>query len=234
MASSFQAFSIFSKSLVKLSDASHRKSAVVVPGAPSGGGALLWAGLLSVVRLAGGVLAGHDLVDALSEAAVGGQPPRRLPQLLHAALLGAAHREGLGVFHWEQSTTWKNIQAGPWTLDPGRARARARAWCGPAPGDLRQWRLDALLWILQLLMRRAAALCRYTAFFMMDGSLASISAAQIHSSKNPGGGTNMEDSSGHGEAPPPRGTFPTISTAPRQPKQRARFSVCILQEYSWF
>lgn len=52
--------------------------------------------------------------------------------------------------------------------------------------DLHQWRLEALLWILQLLMRRAAALCRYTAFFMMDGSLASISAAQMHSSKNPG------------------------------------------------
>lgn len=40
---------------------------------------------------------------------------------------------------------------------------------------------------VQWMMRRAAALCRYTAFFMMDGNLASISAAQIHSSKNSGG-----------------------------------------------
>lgn len=49
-----------------------------------------------------------------------------------------------------------------------------------------QWRLEALLWILQLLILRAAALCRYTAFFIMAGSFASISAAQMHSSKNSG------------------------------------------------
>lgn len=51
--------------------------------------------------------------------------------------------------------------------------------------DLHQWRLEALLWIRQLLILRAAALWRYTAFFIMAGSFASISAAQMHSSKNP-------------------------------------------------
>lgn len=48
----------------------------------------------------------------------------------------------------------------------------------------RQCCLEACLWMRQLLIRRAAALCRYTEFFMMAGSLASISAVQIHSSKN--------------------------------------------------
>lgn len=55
-------------------------------------------------------------------------------------------------------------------------------WCT----DLHQWRLEALLWIRQLLILRAAALCKYTAFFIIAGSFASISAAQMHSSKNPG------------------------------------------------
>ncbi len=57
--------------------------------------------------------------------------------------------------------------------------------------DLHQWRLEALLWIRQLLILRAAALCRYTAFFIIAGSFASISAAQIHSSKNPGYNTHI-------------------------------------------
>lgn len=51
--------------------------------------------------------------------------------------------------------------------------------------DSHQWRLDALLWTRQLLILRAAALCRYTAFFIIAGSFASISAALMQSSKNP-------------------------------------------------
>lgn len=62
----------------------------------------------SLLRPVGGALARHDLVDALSEAAVGGQPPRRLPQLLHAAVVGVGHGERLGVFHWNRRTI-KNI-----------------------------------------------------------------------------------------------------------------------------
>lgn len=50
----------------------------------------------------GGALACYDLVDALSEAAVGGQPPRRLPQFFHAAVVGVGHGERLGVFHWNR------------------------------------------------------------------------------------------------------------------------------------
>lgn len=60
-----------------------------------------------------------------------------------------------------------------------------------------QWRLDALLWILQLLILRAAARCRYTAFFMMAGSLASISDAVMHSSKNPAHRVSAKQVKGH-------------------------------------
>lgn len=70
-----------------------------------------WTRLLSLLRLAGGVLASHDLVDPLPEAGVGGQPPGRLPQLLHAAVVGAAHRKRLGVFHCDQTTTRMSIDA---------------------------------------------------------------------------------------------------------------------------
>lgn len=73
--------------------------------------------LLSLLRLAGGVLASHDLVDRLSEAAVGGQPPGRLPQLLHAAVVCVGDREGLGVFHCNQSTAWINRNTGSVSSD---------------------------------------------------------------------------------------------------------------------
>lgn len=69
--------------------------------------------LLSVLRPVGGALARYDLVDALSEAAVGGQPPRRLPQLLHAAVVGVGHGERLGVFHWSRRGANTNCQIFP-------------------------------------------------------------------------------------------------------------------------
>lgn len=66
--------------------------------------------LLSILRPVGGALARYDLVDALSEAAVGGQPPRRLPQLLHAAVVGVGHGERLGVFHWNRRRANKKLR----------------------------------------------------------------------------------------------------------------------------
>lgn len=72
---------------------------------------------LSLLRLAGGVLASHDLVDCLSEAEVRGQPPGRLPQLLHAAVVCAGDHEGFGVFHCNQSTTWVNVSTASMTSD---------------------------------------------------------------------------------------------------------------------
>lgn len=69
--------------------------------------------LLSVLRPVGGALARYDLVDALSEAAVGGQPPRRLPQLLHAAVVGVGHGERLGVFHWNRRRANTNCHISP-------------------------------------------------------------------------------------------------------------------------
>ena len=53
---------------------------------------------LSVLWFVGGVLAGDDLVDALSEAAVRGQATGRLTQILHA-VVRARYCEGFGVFH---------------------------------------------------------------------------------------------------------------------------------------
>lgn len=60
-------------------------------------------GTSELLRLAGGVLVSDDLVDALPEAAVRGEPAGRLPQLLQAAIVGAAARKRLGVFHCNQA-----------------------------------------------------------------------------------------------------------------------------------
>lgn len=60
---------------------------------------LLLPSLLALAGGGGGVLAGDDLVHALSKAAVGGQAARRGPQLLHAAVIRAGDGEGLRLFH---------------------------------------------------------------------------------------------------------------------------------------
>lgn len=96
---------------------------------------------------------------------------------------------------WEAPAAPSGLRAGP---APPRPPLSCFLPCHPQPASIPQARargqphspsfqdvLDRRRWKRQLLMRRVAALCMYTEFFMMTGILASSSALRMHSSKNP-------------------------------------------------